>query len=211
MIPVPVSEGALHTLAPEVLQHTARITHYFAEDLRTARRMLKLMHPTLVIDQLQMAPIDKHEGADLALLRQWLKAGHDVGVLSESGTRAGGDIQVNLSGLTKITGTAAEPSTFYIKGKEGADVRTVQQEVERACLIEAAALPFAGYEPPAGIDRQGAIAARGAAVRRTFDREKNQVRDAVLGERPWTSFGVQRCVTELTEELLNRAIEEATK
>jgi ATP-dependent Clp protease ATP-binding subunit ClpC len=86
-----------------------------------------------------------------------------------------------------------------------------EKKLQRVCLVESAALPFAGYEPPAGIDRQGAIAERGASVRRIFDREKNQVRDAVLGERPWTSIGVQRCVAELTEELLNRAIEEATR
>lgn len=88
---------------------------------------------------------------------------------------------------------------------------TQEKKIERVCLIQAAALPFAAYEPPAGIDRQGAIAASGATVERTFDREKNTVRDDVLGEKPWTSYGVRRCVVELTEERLNRAIEEATQ
>lgn len=86
-----------------------------------------------------------------------------------------------------------------------------EKKNERVCLVEAAALPFAAYEPPVGIDRKGAIAGRGAPVRRAFDREKSRVRDAVLGERPWTNLGVQRCMAELTEELLNHAIEEGTQ
>jgi ATP-dependent Clp protease ATP-binding subunit ClpC len=85
-----------------------------------------------------------------------------------------------------------------------------EKKGERVCLIESAATSFAAYEPPAGIDRQGAIAGRDAAVCRTFEREKNTVEDSLLGERPWTSMGVQRCVAELTEQRLNLAIELAT-
>jgi putative ABC transport system permease protein len=57
-----------------------------------------------------------------------------IGVLRESGTRAGGDIQVNLMAFTRIAGEGVNPSTFYIKVKEGADIRAVQQETERAFL-----------------------------------------------------------------------------
>jgi putative ABC transport system permease protein len=57
-----------------------------------------------------------------------------IGVLNQSSTRAGGPIQGNLSVLSRLTGEAVNPSTFYIKVKEGADVRAVQQEVERAFL-----------------------------------------------------------------------------
>jgi ATP-dependent Clp protease ATP-binding subunit ClpA len=85
-----------------------------------------------------------------------------------------------------------------------------EKKHERVCLIDAAPLPFEAYESPSGIDRQGAIAARGAPVCRTYEREKNTVRDSVLGERPWTSLGVRRCVIELTEERLNRTIETVT-
>jgi ATP-dependent Clp protease ATP-binding subunit ClpA len=87
---------------------------------------------------------------------------------------------------------------------------TKEKKIERVCLIESAQLPFASYESPAGIDRQGAIAGRGESVCRTYEREKDVVRDAVLDERPWTSIGVQRCVGELTEQRLDLAIEQAT-
>jgi ATP-dependent Clp protease ATP-binding subunit ClpC len=85
-----------------------------------------------------------------------------------------------------------------------------EKKLERVCLIQSAPLPFEAYEPPQGIDRQGAIAARGEIVCRTYEREKDKIRDVILGERPWTSVGVRGCVRELSEERLNRLIEAAT-
>jgi hypothetical protein len=85
------------------------------------------------------------------------------------------------------------------------------KKIERVCLIESAAPPFQSYEPPADIDRPGPIARRGAPGCRLFDREKNSVRDGVLGTRPWTSAGVQQSIEELTAERLERLIEEATQ
>jgi putative ABC transport system permease protein len=57
-----------------------------------------------------------------------------IGVLADSTNRAGGPIQINLRALAPLTGAAPAPDTFYIKVKAGADVRAVQQEVERAYL-----------------------------------------------------------------------------
>jgi ATP-dependent Clp protease ATP-binding subunit ClpC len=94
-------------------------------------------------------------------------------------------------------------------GEAGLHV-TKEKKAEHECLIQSAPLPFESYEPPVGIDRHGAIAARGEIVCRTYEREKNKVRDVVLGERPWTSLGIGRCVVELSEERLNRLIEAAT-
>lgn len=57
-----------------------------------------------------------------------------IGVLAEDTTLAGGDFQANLGLITQLTGEAPSPDNFYIKAKAGADLRTVQQEVERAFL-----------------------------------------------------------------------------
>lgn len=111
MIPLPVSDDALHTLSPEVLQHTAVLTHYFAEDLRTARRFIKQLHPTLVIETLQFSLIDKHKGADKALLRQWLKEGHSVGVMSESGCPGIADPGAELAAQAHAAGAPVVPLT----------------------------------------------------------------------------------------------------
>src|SRR5262249_19696753 len=61
-----------------------------------------------------------------------------------------------------------------------------EKKEDRLCLIEAAPPPLDAYKPPEGIDRQGAIKAKGAAQIRAFDRAKGLVKDKTLGERPWS-------------------------
>lgn len=85
LIPIPIAEGALDTLSKEITTHTAEIKHYFVENVRTARRFLRSLHATLVIDDLHFSEIDKHAGPDVALLRKWLKEGVNVGIMSEAG------------------------------------------------------------------------------------------------------------------------------
>jgi 16S rRNA (cytidine1402-2'-O)-methyltransferase len=85
LIPIPITDGALQTLSQEVSQYTAQLTHYFVENVRTARRFLRSLHPTLVIETLHFSEIDKHTGPDKKLLQDWLKDGHDVGLMSEAG------------------------------------------------------------------------------------------------------------------------------
>lgn len=85
LIPIPIADGATHTLSEEILTVTLLVKHFFVENIRTARRFLKLIHPEIVIDDLEFSEIDKHNGPDTALLRKWLSAGIDVGVMSESG------------------------------------------------------------------------------------------------------------------------------
>jgi hypothetical protein len=86
-----------------------------------------------------------------------------------------------------------------------------EKKSERLCLIEVAQPPFADYEAPAGIDRQGAIKARGTPLRRIFEREKNLVKDTAIGERPWSDLGLTRCVAALIEDRLNRDMEAMTQ
>jgi len=85
LIPIPVAEGMLQTIPAEVATHTARITHYFVENARTARRFLRSMHATLVLETIEFSEIDKHSDINTQLLRKWLKEGHDIGVMSEAG------------------------------------------------------------------------------------------------------------------------------
>lgn len=85
LIPIPIAEGALETLSAEVATVTGQVTHYFVENVRTARRFIRSLHAGLVIDTLHFSEIDKHTGPDIALLRKWLKEGHAVGIMSEAG------------------------------------------------------------------------------------------------------------------------------
>ncbi|MFI5195846.1 MAG: SAM-dependent methyltransferase [Chitinophagales bacterium] len=109
LIPIPIADGALQTLSQEVAQHTAHITHYFAEHTRTARRFLRLLHPTLIIDSLYFSEIDKHTGPDTALLRTWLKDGHDVGLMSEAGCPGIADPGADLVAIAHSIGASVMP------------------------------------------------------------------------------------------------------
>lgn len=88
LIPLPITEGAHHTLPQEVYTHTLLIQHYFAENVRTARRFLRSLHATLPLDNLQFSEIDKHSGPDIPLLKKWLSEGKQVGIMSEAGCPA---------------------------------------------------------------------------------------------------------------------------
>ncbi|MEZ5016581.1 MAG: SAM-dependent methyltransferase [Flavipsychrobacter sp.] len=85
LIPIPIAEDALHTLSKEISTVTLEVTHFFVEHIRTARRFLKALHPEIVIDDLHFSEIDKKRGADLNTFNEWVKAGHSIGVMSESG------------------------------------------------------------------------------------------------------------------------------
>jgi ATP-dependent Clp protease ATP-binding subunit ClpC len=82
-----------------------------------------------------------------------------------------------------------------------------EKKEERLCLIETAAPPLAKYEPPRGIERQGALKEKSVPTVRSFDHDKNIVRDNSLGERPWNSFGFSRFVAAVTEERLRKIMD----
>ena len=109
LIPIPIAEDALNTLSPQITDCTAVLTHYFAENVRTARRFLRSLHPTLVIEQLQFSEIDKHSGPDLALCRQWLLAGLHVGIMSEAGCPAVADPGAELVAVAQSIGAEVVP------------------------------------------------------------------------------------------------------
>ncbi len=85
LIPIPIAEDALHTLSEQIRTTTLEVTHYFVENIRTARRFLKSVHKEIVIDDLHFSEIDKREGPDLSTLSQWVKEGQTIGIMSESG------------------------------------------------------------------------------------------------------------------------------
>lgn len=85
LIPIPIAEEALNTLSPEILEVSFHVKHFFVENLRTARRFLKSIHPSLVIDAIQFSVIDKHDGPDINTFKNWVTAGHSIGIMSEAG------------------------------------------------------------------------------------------------------------------------------
>jgi len=96
LIPVPIAEDNWHSLPTEVFEHTEKLKFYYAENARTARRILRGMHPTLKLEDVQIEQYDKHKGWDMTQLKSWIRQGFDVGVMSESGCPAIADPGADL-------------------------------------------------------------------------------------------------------------------
>ena len=111
MIPIPIAEDGLSTLSAEVAHHTLELRHYFVENLRTARRFLKALHPAIIIDDISFSEIDKHTGADIKILKTWLKEGYNIGVLSEAGCPGIADPGAELAAVAQNMGAKVIPLT----------------------------------------------------------------------------------------------------
>lgn len=86
MVPSVISEGQVDSIPKASIQVIHHLKHYVAERARTARRFIKLCQPPFVIQEIELVEMDKRDlqvGQDQVL--EWLNAGHDVGVISESG------------------------------------------------------------------------------------------------------------------------------
>lgn len=84
-MPVPLAENALHTIPEQVQVLSTRLQYFFVENIRTARRYLKSIDKSVDIDAIHFSEINNQVKPDLDLLRTWLKAGHEIGVMSEAG------------------------------------------------------------------------------------------------------------------------------
>ncbi len=111
LIPVPIADGAIQTLPAEVYTVTGNIKYYFAENVRTARRFLRLLHPTLNIDEIQFSEMSKHEGVDVTLFKKWLHDGFTIGVLSESGCPGVADPGAELAAIAHQKNATVVPVT----------------------------------------------------------------------------------------------------
>lgn len=93
LIPVPLGPVSPEAcLPPDTLAVARRLTHFVVERAKTARAHLKAMGHPLPLQSLQLEELNEHtpETAIAALLAP-LKAGHDVGLLSEAGCPAVAD------------------------------------------------------------------------------------------------------------------------
>lgn len=111
LIPVPLAEDALHTIPEAVKELSCRLKHYFAENIRTTRRYLKSIDKSVVIDEILFSEINNQQQPDKALLRQWLQAGHDVGVMSEAGCPGMADPGSELAAVAHEIGADVVPLT----------------------------------------------------------------------------------------------------
>ncbi|SFW81107.1 SAM-dependent methyltransferase [Chitinophaga sancti] len=91
LIPTVLSPEGLHTIPPYVTAAAQKISVFFVENERTARRYLKALDRSINIDSLQIL-LMQGGGAtgvsDTELAKKFLLEGKDIGVMSEAGCPA---------------------------------------------------------------------------------------------------------------------------
>lgn len=110
-IPVPLAPDAAHTIPESVKTLSCRLKYYFVENVRTARRYLKSLDKSVDIDSIQFSEVNNQAEPDLALLREWLKAGHEVGMMSEAGCPGVADPGSALAAAAHEAGALVIPQT----------------------------------------------------------------------------------------------------
>ncbi|MEJ8758601.1 SAM-dependent methyltransferase [Pontibacter sp. H259] len=88
LIPTILAEGtADKVISPQVKDTVQNLTYFIVENLRTARRFVKIICPELVIEQLNFVQIDKDAtpAQVQAALKPLIEKGIDAGIISEAG------------------------------------------------------------------------------------------------------------------------------
>ena len=85
LIPTVISEDTNSHIPSFTITAIHNTRHFVVERARTARRFIKTTNPPYQISDLQIIEIEKDDNEHIKTAMQWLKDGHDVGVISESG------------------------------------------------------------------------------------------------------------------------------
>ena len=101
LIPVPLGPTPLEESLPaSVLSAVRPLAHFIVEQPKSARAFLKAVATDVPLQELQLAELNEHTQPEaLERLLLPLRAGHDVGLLSEAGCPAVADPGANLVAL----------------------------------------------------------------------------------------------------------------
>jgi len=111
LIPVPISENALHTLPEYVLDTVRRLDYFVVERAKTARAFVKSAGPLKTMQELFFEEIPQEGGLGEAeaFFKKAVAAGHDVGLLSEAGCPGVADPGAALVALAHTMGVPVKP------------------------------------------------------------------------------------------------------
>jgi 16S rRNA (cytidine1402-2'-O)-methyltransferase len=111
LIPVPLGPTApQESLPANVLAAVRPLTHFVVEQAKTARAFLKAAGTDLPLQELQLQELNEHtKSSELDRLLEPLRAGHDIGLLSEAGCPAVADPGANLVALAQAENIRVMP------------------------------------------------------------------------------------------------------
>ena len=103
LIPVALGDTSLREVLPEYNRDVVlQIKHFIVEDVRSARRFLKKMEPSVEIEQLRFYVLNQHTSpAAVSGYLEPLEKGEHVGVISEAGCPAIADPGADVVALAQ--------------------------------------------------------------------------------------------------------------
>ncbi len=111
LIPVTLGETPLDKVLPAYNREVIlSIRHFIVEEVRTARRFLKKVEPSIDIDSLTFYPLNKHTApTDIAGYLRPLADGEPMGVISEAGCPAVADPGADVVAIAQRKGLKVVP------------------------------------------------------------------------------------------------------
>ena len=183
LFPVPLSSGPADNVLPAAnTDLLRRVRHFIVENVRSARRFLKLCDRSIDIDSLTFAELNRHtDSRDIPPMLDPLARGEAVGVISEAGCPAVADPGADVVAIAQRRGFRVVPlvgPSSIIMGLMGSG-------------FNGQSFAFAGYLP---IDRD----ARAATLRTFRQRIERERQTQIFIETPYRN---NRLIAELAETL----------
>jgi len=112
LIPVPIAENALHTVPPYAQEIARGLAVFIVERAKTARHFIKSLHPPRPIQEMIFEELPERNGADSdaeTVFLEAVRAGKDVGLLSEAGCPGVADPGASIVALAHREGVRVVP------------------------------------------------------------------------------------------------------
>ena len=109
LIPCVLAENAAETIPAYIIEAVKKCSVIFAENERTARRFLKLLDRSIVIDDYEWFTIHKAEKEQLQQFSDKIKEGKNIAIISEAGCPGIADPGQILIAAAQKAGCAVKP------------------------------------------------------------------------------------------------------
>ncbi len=159
LLPVPLSDGAAprSCLTEAEIGRIAGLRHFIVENVRSARRFLRKVHPGFPIDDCTFTVLDEHSRqADVPAMLAPLEAGEDMGVISEAGCPAVADPGADAVAVAQSRGYRVVPMV----GPSSLLLALMASGFNGQCFA------FAGYLPVDSAARQSRLRDMEGCIRR---------------------------------------------
>lgn len=210
LVPTVLSPDALFSIPAYVTAIVQRLSFFYVENERTARRYLKALDRNINIDALQLLIMNENQPPDVAIGRKLLLEGKDIGILSEAGCPA-----------------IADPGHLVVQMAHSIDARIIPMIGPNSMLLALMAsgmngqnFQFVGYLPIKGPERLKTIRELEATSERkqqtqlfieTPYRNNQLLKDIVDNCKDSTRVCVAADITAPTEYIKTKTVKEWKK